>query len=753
MKGAKSLDKKILVKVSGMTCTLCSNKIEHKLKKTVGIKDTIVNFSTEIATIIYDDNVCNQDKIDKIINSLGFTIDDESGTESKKHLEKLKWKVIISLILISPLLLAMMVCWLDNLCILFDPNYSTEFCKIIGSLRYKLYFLHNWKLQILLVFPVQFIIGLDFYKNALYSIISRMPGMDLLVAIGTGSTFGYSLYIAIKYPNFDGKELYFEAGAMVITFVLLGKYLELLAKKRTSNSIEALSKLQPKTAKVMSSTFEIEKGIEDIRIGEIVIIHPGERIPLDGTIIQGTSSIDESMITGESTWVDKKVGDKVIGGTVNTMGSFQFKVEKIGDDTVLSSIIHLVEEAQNSKPNIQKLADKLSGVFVPFVLVASAATFCFWYFYVYHASNYYIKEPILFAVSVLVISCPCALGLATPTAICIGTGVGAEHGILIKNGQALQDTCKINTIIFDKTGTLTVGNPKVEEFIKKNKQSKYNEKEILTLSASLENKSEHPLGKAISDLAIKRGYTFKEVEDFQSITGKGVRGKIEGKYILMGTQLFLKENKIDVIQNDDNILTNVYIAIDNIYEGIITLNDEIKKGVKDTIDTLKDKGMEIVMVTGDGKRVAENVGKKIGIEKIYSEVSPKDKAEIVKELKRNNRFVAMVGDGINDAPALANADVAFAVGAGTDVAIQSSHIVIVGKEIKQIPIAIDLSQKTMTKIKSNLFFALIYNAIAIPFAAAGKLSPELASACMALSSISVVLNSLSLKRFKAYERK
>ncbi|WP_238915570.1 heavy metal translocating P-type ATPase [Clostridium sp. YIM B02555] len=744
--------KKMSLKISGMTCTLCSNKIEHKLKKTAGIKNSTVNFSTETASIVYDDNFCNQDKINKIINSLGFAIDDEKGTESKKHLEKLKWKAIISLILISPLVLVMMICWLDNLCTILDPNYSIKLSKLIGILRYKLYFIHNWKLQILLVFPVQFIIGFDFYKNALYSIISRMPGMDLLVAVGTGATFGYSLYIAIKYPNFDGKELYFEAGAMIITFVILGKYLEALAKKRTFNSIEALSKLQPKTAKALNDTVEIEKGIEDIRIGEIVIIRPGEIIPLDGIIIQGNSAVDESMITGESTWIDKNVGDKVTGGAVNIMGSFQFKVEKIWENTVLSSIIHLVEEAQNSKPNIQKLTDKLSSIFVPFILMTSIATFCFWYFYVYHASHYYIEKPILYAVAVLVVSCPCALGIAIPTAICVGTGISSENGILIKSSQALQDACKINTMIFDKTGTLTVGRPNVEEFIKKNKESKYSEEEILTLAASLENKSEHPLGKAITDLAVKRGYILKVAEDFQSITGKGIRGIIDGKDIIIGTESFLKENKIHVIQNDNNMLTKVYVAIDDVYEGIITLNDEIKKGVKDTIDKLKHKNIEVVMVTGDGKAVSENIAKKIGIERIYSEVLPKDKGEIVKGIKKNNRFVAMVGDGINDAPALANADVAFAIGVGADVAIQSSHIVIVGNELKQIPVAIDLSKKTMNKIKINLFLALIYNAIGIPFAASGNLSPELASACMALSSISVVLNSLSLKRYKVSEK-
>ncbi|EKQ53832.1 MULTISPECIES: heavy metal translocating P-type ATPase [unclassified Clostridium] len=747
------MDKKILVKISGMTCTLCSNKIEHKLKRTTGIKEVIVNFATEIATIIYDDNLCNKDKIDRIIDSLGFAIDDEKGTEAKKHLERLKWKVIISLILISPLLIVMIICWFDNLAILFDPDYSIKLFNIIGTLRYKLYFIHDWRLQVILVFPVQFIIGFDFYKNALYSIISRMPGMDLLVAIGTGATFGYSLYISLKHPGFDGKQLYFEAGGMIITFVIFGKYLEALAKQRTLSSIEALSKLQPKTAKVLRDTFEIEKEIEDICVGEIIIIRPGERIPLDGTIISGTAVIDESMVTGESTWVDKEIGDKVIGGTINTTGSFQFKVEKIGEDTVLSSIIHLIEEAQSAKPNIQKLVDRLSVLFVPFVLLSSIATFCFWYFYVYHGSSYYIEQPILFAVAVLVVSCPCALGLATPTAICIGIGVGAENGILIRSSQGLQDTYKINTMVFDKTGTITVGSPKVKELIKINENSKYDEEDILTLAGSLENKSEHPLGKSISEFVIKRGYKLKQVVDFQSIVGKGVKGIIDGKEVIIGNKSFLKENKIPVTQNVGVEFTKVYISIDNKFEGIITLNDEIKEGVKDIIDKLNDKKIEIIMVTGDGKEVSERIGKKIGIAKIYYEALPKDKAEIIKELKKNNKFVGMVGDGINDAPALAHADVAFAIGVGTDVAIQSSDIVIVGNELKQIPLSLDLSKKTMNKIRSNLFFALVYNAIGIPFAAFGKLSPELASACMALSSISVVLNSLSLKRFKVENRK
>lgn len=746
------MSKKISIRISGMTCTLCSYKIESKLQKIDGIKEVIVNFSTEVGTILFDENLCSVDKIYNIINSLGFCVDDEKGTESKKYLKKLKAKVIISLLLVSPLILAMLICWIDDLCILIDPNYSNLVSKLIGSIRYKIYFIHNWKIQLALVFPVQFIIGYEFYKNALYSIVSRMVGMDLLVAIGTGSTFGYSLYTAIKQPNFDGRELYFEAGAMIIAFVLLGKYLEALAKKRTTKSIDELAKVQPKSAKVVTDYGEIEKEIENIKIGEVIAIHPGERIPLDGVIVEGNTTVDEAMITGESNWVVKKVGDQVIGGTINTLGSILFKVEKIGNNTVLASIIHLVEAAQSSKPKIQKLADKICRIFVPSILFAATLTFCFWYFYVYHGSNYYIEKPILYAVAVLVVSCPCALGLATPTAICIGTGVGAENGILFRNGQALQDACKINTIVFDKTGTLTVGSPVVEKIIKLNKNSKYSEKQLLNIAASIEKNSEHPLGKAIYQKALNTKASLKDARDFIAEAGKGVRGNLDGHEVLIGTENYLIENNIKVEKNEENKFIKIYIAIDNINEGIITLNDAIKSNVKETIDILKKKGIEVVMITGDLKSTAENIGKEVGIDKIYSQVLPKDKAKIIKELKYEKRFVAMVGDGINDAPALANADISFAIGAGTDVAIQSSDIIILGKDLSQIPVCIDLSKKTINKIKENLFLSLIYNGIAIPFAAFGKLSPELASACMALSSLSVVINSLSLKKVKVKQK-
>jgi Cu+-exporting ATPase len=740
------MNKKVMLKISGMTCTLCSYKIENKLSKLDGISEVLVNFSTEIATILFDEEICSLDKIHKSIKALGFNVDDENGTEAQKHLQRLKLKVILSLALVSPLVFAMTICYIDNLVTLFDPNYSASISKVIGALRYKIYFIHNWKIQLLLVVPVQFIIGIDFYKNAIYSIFSRVIGMDMLVAIGTGATFGYSLYTAIKYPNFDGRQLYFEAGGMVIAFVLLGKYLEAIAKRKTTDSINALSKLQPLNARVITEDGQIEKKIEEIKAGEVIIIRPGERIPLDGIILSGSGTVNEAMITGESNLIEKKASDKVIGGTVNNLGSFTFRVEKTIEDTLLASIIHLVEEAQGSKINIQKLADKICKVFVPVVILIAVLTFIFWYFYVYHASQYYIEKPILYAVAVLVVSCPCALGLATPTAISIGTGLGAKKGILIRNGQALQDACKVDTIIFDKTGTLTLGRPVVQQIIKLNENGSYNENQLLILAASLESNSEHPLGRAIYEKAVEKGEVLKATDNFIVEPGRGVRGEIDKSDIIVGTNRYLSENNIEVPGNNEDIVNRVYIAVDGICEGLITLTDSIKENVADTIEKLKNSGIKVIMVTGDSKKVAEFIGKEIGIDKIYSEIMPDKKAKIVNELKATGGFVAMVGDGINDAPALASADISIGIGSGTDVAIQSSDIVIVGNDLSRIPIAIELSKKTMKKVRANLFLSLIYNSIAIPFAAFGKLSPEIASACMALSSLSVVINSLSIRK-------
>ena len=737
----------ILFKVGGMTCTLCSSKLENRLGRISGIKEAKVNYSTEITSVTYDKNLCSREEIFKAVNSSGFFIDDEDGRESAKYFKRLKNQIIIGFILLAPLMISMISCWMYDLSHIIDPKYNYKITLWLGSIRYKLALLHNWRFQILVITPIQFIIGFQFYKNAFYSILSRSPGMDLLVSVGTLATYGYGLYIALKGPAFN-TNFYFEAGGMIILFVLLGKYIEALAKKKTSNSIEALIRLQPKTARIVTEKGEIEKNIEDIEIGEVVVIYPGEVIPIDGKVISGESFIDESMITGESNPVRKKKGDVVAAGTLNGMGNFKAVITKNAEDTVLSSIIHLVEEAQVSKPDIQKLTDKISRIFVPAVLVIALGTFCFWYFYVYNTSSLYVEKAVLLSVSVLVVSCPCALGIAIPMAVSLGMGVSASNGIFIKNVQALQDLYKIDTIVFDKTGTLTEGRCSVHEFIRTYMNCKYSDDEIIIFSASLEQKSEHSFGKAIFRYSAKKNLKLVEPEKFQIMAGKGIWGIVNGKEIRIGNNKIVHVPEEYVHEENNTVFTHVYVEIDGKLEAVFKIDNDIKSGAAETIQVLKDKGVEVIMMTGDNCDIAQNIGRRLGIENVYYEMMPSDKVKIINELKEKNRFAAMVGDGINDAPALAASNVAIAIGTGADAAIQSSDITILGDDLNQIITAMDLSKRTIKKIKSNLFLAIVYNAVSIPFAVFGNLSPEVASAAMVLSSISVVLNSLGIKKYK-----
>ncbi|MGN0144730.1 MAG: heavy metal translocating P-type ATPase, partial [Clostridium sp.] len=481
-------------------------------------------------------------------------------------------------------------------------------------------------------------------------------------------------------------------------------------------------------------------------IGEVAAIYPGEVVPVDGQVISGESFIDESMLTGESELIKKSKGDMVSAGTLNGTGNFKVKITKYPKDTVLASIVRLVEEAQISKPNIQKITDKISRIFVPAVLIISLAVFCFWYFYVYNSSSFYIEKSILLSVSILVVSCPCALGIAIPMAVSLGMGVSASKGILIKNIQALQDIIKADTIVFDKTGTLTNGICSVNEIIRLNKESKYTDDELSILAGSLEQKSEHHLGKAICRYSMDKGLNLMEPDKFKAIVGKGVIGTVSGKKIKIGNNKLIKISEKCFKQLEDDEFINVYIEIDNKLEAMFKINNEIKKGADYTIQNLKDRGIHVIMLTGDNAKISENIGQNLGIEEIYSEMMPEDKVHIINKLKDEGRFVVMVGDGINDAPALAAANVSIAIGSGTDAAIQSSDIVILGNDLKQIIRTMNLSESTIKKIRSNLFLAIIYNIIAIPIAAFGKLTPETASTAMALSSISVVLNSLGIKR-------
>lgn len=748
------MESSVSLKIKGMTCTLCTTKIENKLLSLKGISKVYVNYATEKASINFNSEVINIEKIKKAIKELGFIIRDNNSENEISEVTKLKRLFIASLFFSLPLLFLMIICVVDSCCTYLGKGTLGDLATIVSQIRCKLVLLNNWKLQLSLAFPVQFIIGFRFYRNAFYAIKARIPNMDLLVVIGTSATFFYSLYISLKgYNDIEvTKKLYFEASAMVITMVLLGKYLEAKAKSKTSDSIKKLIALKPKTARVIRNNIELNINIEDVQIGDIIIVIPGEKIPVDGIIIEGNSSIDESMLTGESLPIDKGEGNQVVGGSINKFGTFKFRATKIGSDTVLSGIIKLVEEAQGSRAPIQGIADKVCGFFIPAVLIISSGTFIVWYFLIYQHLSMFIEKPILFAVSVLVISCPCALGLATPAAITVSMGVAAEKGILIKNGVALEKIYNLDTILIDKTGTITDGRLEVTNVISLNTENSLSLKELLYIAAIAEKRSEHPIGKSILKKSEELDEVIPDPEYFNIIAGKGIEAIIDGKKVIIGTVDFLKENNIDLSSGAERISsytsmgnTAVLISIDKILEGAIVLQDTIKDTSREAVKKLKECNIDVIMITGDNQKAAEAVAAEVGIEKVIAGVLPQNKAEVVKKLIDEGRKVGMVGDGVNDAPALASSDVGFAMGSAADVAIEAGDVIILRNDLRAIGEAVKLSRKTIRKIKQNLFFAFIYNIIGIPVAAIGLLSPEIASLAMALSSVSVLLNSLSLK--------
>jgi P-type Cu+ transporter len=725
---------KEVLKISGMTCAACSARIERKLNKLDGIENINVNLIAEKATFDYNENKVKLNDIVNMIQGLGYGAEteeelspDQDKEKREKEISKLRISLIISAVLSFPLVVAM----------------------ITAMLGIQIEILHNAYLQLLIALPVQFIIGFRFYKGAFYALKSKSPNMDVLVVMGTSAAFFYSVYNVFYQVVQMGmmKDLYFEASAIIITLILLGKYLEAIAKGKTSEAIKKLMGLQPKTARVIRNNIEQDILIEEVIIGDIIVVKPGEKIPVDGTIVFGNSSIDESMITGESMPTGKKVGDNVIGATINKYGTFKFKTTKIGNGTVLAQIIKMVEDAQGSKAPIQKIADKVSGVFVPIVLAIAVITFLIWFFVVGNTS-----AAIISAVAVLVIACPCALGLATPTAIMVGTGKGAENGILIKGGEHLETTYKLNAIVLDKTGTITKGQPEVTDIIP---LGILKENEILSLASIAEKRSEHPLGVAIYEKGKKELGEILDPNNFEAVVGKGIIADINGKNICIGTRKLMLQNKIDVssieqilISLETNGKTAMLISVDNKLEGIIAVADTVKKNSKEAIKQLQEMGIEVYMITGDNKTTANAIAKLVGIKNVLAEVLPHNKAEEVEKLKSQGKIVGMVGDGINDAPALATADVGMAIGTGTDVAIAAADITLMSGDLQLIVTAIKLSRKTMSKIKQNLFWAFVYNIIGIPFAALGLLNPIIAGAAMAFSSVSVVTNSLSLKRFK-----
>jgi len=737
--GAQEEESKVELKITGMSCAACSAKVEKKLSKLAGVSKANVNLTTEKATVEYDGALVKVSELIKVVKDLGYGAErveevsvDREKEQRQKEIKTLKFTLVISIILSSPLILAM----------------------VLSLLRIDVPYLHNPYFQLAIATPIQFIIGFRFYKHAFFALRSKGANMDVLISMGTSAAYFYSLYNVFFEPAKMGgmKDLYFEAAAVIITLILLGKYFEAVAKGKTSEAIKKLMGLQAKTARVIRNNSEEDVPIEEVEVGDIVVVRPGEKVPVDGKIIEGYSSIDEAMLTGESLPVEKKAGDGVIGATINKFGTFKFEATKVGKDTALSQIVRMVEDAQGSKAPIQKIADKVSGIFVPVVILIAASTFLVWYF-----TTGDFTKAIVSAVAVLVIACPCALGLATPTAIMVGTGKGAEHGILIKGGEHLETAYKINAVVLDKTGTITKGQPEVTDIIA---LGNLDAEEILKIAAITEKSSEHPLGVAIYENGKKEFGKIKDPDKFEAIPGRGVMSIVGDDTIYMGTRKLIQEKNIDLgsiettlTRLEDDGKTAMLMAINNRMEAIIAVADTVKENSKEAIEDLKSMGIEVYMITGDNKRTAMAIAKQVGIKNVLAEVLPENKAEEVEKLKRLGKKVAMVGDGINDAPALATADIGMAIGTGTDVAIEAADITLMRGDLRTIPAAIRLSRTTMRKIKQNLFWAFFYNIIGIPIAALGFLNPMIAGGAMAFSSVSVVTNSLSLRRYNPSKSK
>lgn len=713
--------------IVGMTCQACATRIEKVLSK-LPIEDINVNLLQNRGQVTFYDGLVTDDEIIEAVKKAGYEayiVNDNDNKNiidhDKEELKKLNKDFIISLIFSVPLFLTM-------------------FTHMAGIHT----ILDNGYVQWLLATPVQFYVGARFYKGAYRSLKGGGANMDVLIVMGTTMAYLFSIYQVMIGES----EFYFESATTIITLILLGKLFETRAKTRTTDAINKLMELQAKEAVIEIDGVEKKIPIEDVHVGDIVIVKPGEKIPVDGKIISGSTSIDEAMITGESIPVTKTVGDEVIGSTINKNGSIKFEATKIGKDTMLSQIVKLVEDAQGEKAPVQRLADKISGVFVPIVLVIALFTIIITYLVTKDVTSAVIN-----AVSVLVIACPCALGLATPTAIMVGTGRGAEEGILIKSGEYLEIAHKMDAIILDKTGTITKGQPTVVDI---KTYADIKDDRLLSLAASVEKSSEHPLGEAVVEYAQDKKIEVLEVENFNSITGRGIEGEVKGEKIFVGNIALLEENNIEVTDRQKEDIKNyqkqgrtpLLISNDKEILGVITVADEVKPTSLEAINELKEMNIEIYMLTGDSKATAETIGKELGITHIFAEVLPQDKSSKVKELKEKGYTVGMVGDGINDAPALAESSIGFAIGTGTDIAMEASDITIINGDLRSIPKSIKLSHGTMKTIKQNLFWAFFYNTIGIPVAALGFLNPMIAGAAMAFSSVSVVTNSLRLKNVK-----
>ncbi|MFH5836651.1 heavy metal translocating P-type ATPase [Proteiniclasticum sp. C24MP] len=746
--------------VTGMTCSACTAAVEKSVKKLEGVSSVTVSLMTNSMTIAYDSDVPEESVIEAVKKAgYGAQVHKKKGEKRsavsevnpiEEELKEMRYRVKVSFIFLIPLMYIAM----GDMVGLPIPSWllGTENAVSFAFI------------QMLLSIPIVYV-NMKYYKVGFKALWLRAPNMDSLIAIGSSAAFIYGIYAIFRtgyglgHGNMEivhmyAHDLYFESGATILALITFGKYLEAKSKGKTSEAISKLMDLAPKTALIVKNGEEVEVPIEDVVIGDVVIVKPGKSVPVDGTIVEGSSSLDQSALTGESIPVEKTIGDKVIAATINKTGYFRFKAEKVGDDTTLAKIIQLVEDANATKAPIAKLADKISGIFVPTVIAISIVTFIVWML-----MGYSFEFALSLAITVLVISCPCALGLATPVAIMVGTGKGAQHGILVKSAEALETMHSINTVVLDKTGTITEGKPVVTDILTNGEMT---EEELILIAASIEKPSEHPLAEAVVEKAKELGLTLKKVDNFNSVSGMGIAAFIEGKPYIAGNLALMNEESIELgqFQEESDRLasegkTPLFFGDNERVLGIIAVADVVKKNSKQAIDLFKKMGIDVVMLTGDNKRTAEAIRRQLDINKVIAEVLPQDKEREVRAIQEKGHKVAMIGDGINDAPALTRADVGVAIGAGTDIAIESADIVLIKNDLLDAVTAVHLSRSTIKNIKQNLFWAFFYNVLGIPLAAGvfylslgWKLSPMFAAAAMSLSSVFVVTNALRLKFFK-----